>query len=269
MIQSRKFLPRDIVNICSRYVSHPLFVAIDEACYRWEEQMQCIMLSPAEIFWHTANHLDTIREQQEDAMPMIERLATQHHNNYHRNYPAAEKAEITLAVTLIIISLANCLYLDGHYLYKQFADRLICSLKDKKHTEAYEALLNAYAAHKADITHWMQAYMPSDEWLSDEINLCLTPTETTSTGHFAYLTEGLNLTAIQQFENDLREICNRGSAAVVRFITDNMYGTNAKISALKWQSAPVKERYNELCHFGLKKKLSSFEKAITPKNRAK
>lgn len=76
MIQSRKFLPRDIANIYSRYVSHPLFVAIDEACYRWEEQMQCLMLSPAEIFWHTANHLDTIREQQEDAMPMIERLAT-------------------------------------------------------------------------------------------------------------------------------------------------------------------------------------------------
>lgn len=268
MIPFRKFLPNDIANICSRYASHPLFVAIDEVCYRWEEQMKCLMLSPAEIFWHTANSLDHVREQQEDAMPVLKRLAAQYYNDYHRAYPEAVEEERTLAVTLLIVSLANCLYLDRHYLYKHFADTLIRSLKDKKHTEAYEALLVAYAPYEADITRWMQVYMPSDEWLSDEINQCLTQAQTTATEHFAYLADGLTLPAVQQFENDLKEICNRGSAAVVRFITDNMYGTNATISALKWQNAPVKERYNELCRFGLQKTLSSFEKAINSKKKS-
>ncbi len=258
MIQSRKFQQSDIANIRSRYTAHPLFVAIDKACYRWEEKMQYLMLSPAEIFWHTANGLDYIREQQQDALSEIERLATQYYNDWHRTYPAAEKEERALAVTLMIISLANCLYLDGHYLYKKFADTLIRSLKDKKHTEAYEASLDAYAAYEADITRWMQDYMPSDEWLFDEINQCLTPTDIDSSEHFAYLIDELSEQAIRTFESQLRTACTGTATDVAYFILDNAY---TFVDIQRWRMARRQDKFNELKRFGLQGSVSNFGKA--------
>lgn len=258
MIPFRKFQPSDIANICSLYASHPLFVAIDDACYRWEEQMPCLMLSPAEIFWHTVNSLDYIREYQQDALPMIERLATQYHNDYHRTYPAAGETEIALAVTLLIISLANCLYLGGYRLYTRFADMLIRSLTDKKHAVAYEALLEAYAPYEADITRWMQVYMPSDDWLSDEINQYLTPSESTSTEHFAYLVSGLSEQAIRTFENQLRTACTGTATDVAKFILDSKY---TFVDIQRWRMARLQDKFNELKRFGLQGSDSNFGKA--------
>lgn len=262
MVSFRKLPQSDITNLRCHYMDEPLYNAIDGVCLKWEEHMRHIMLSPEEIFWHTIEYIDYIREKQEDSEKVLRELAMRLWNDLRRTYPAADDKECKLAVTLPITTLAGCLFVTQHPLYERFGRLLIQSLNEtKKHREAYEALIEGYGPYEVKIADWLTDYMPSERWLSDEIAGILTASHNSLEGHFAYLMDGLSEEVAKAFDKELREVCTGSATGVVKFIREKSY--NRTIDLNKWNRTSIKDRHKELSRFGLKITFSTFRKAVS------
>lgn len=261
MVSFRKLPQSDIANLRCRYIDEPLYNAIDSVCLPWEEHMRHIMLSPEEIFWHTVVYIDYIRENQGDSQKTIDELAMRWWSDIRRSYSEADDAECRLSVTLLITTLASCLFVTLHPLYKRFGRLLIQSLNEtKKHREAYEALIEGYRPYEVKMADWLADYMPSERWLSDEIAGILTASHNSLEGHFAYLMDGLSEEAAKAFDKELREVCTGSATNVVKFIQGNFH---SRINKDRWNGASIKERHKELSRFGLDKTFSTFRKAVS------
>lgn len=262
MVSFRKLPQSDIANLRIRYIDEPLYDAIDSVCLLWEEHMRHIMLSPEEIFWHTIEYIDYIREKQEDSEKVLRELAMRLWNDLRRTYPAADDKECKLAVTLPITTLAGCLFVTHHPLYERFGMLLIQSLDEKKkHTKAYKAVIEGYGPYEVKIADWLAKYMVSDRWLSDEMAEILAAAQTNNGGHFAYLMDGLSEEAAKAFDKELREVCTGSATGVVKFIREKSY--NRTIDLNKWNRTSIKDRHKELSRFGLKITFSTFRKAVS------
>ena len=262
MVSFRKLRPSDIVNIRSRYIGEPLYDAIDSVCLPWEEQMPHIMLSPEEIFWYTVVYIDYIRENHEDSEKTLGELAMRWWSDIRRSYSEAEDEECRLAVTLPITTLASCLFVTQHPLYERFGRLLIRSLNEtKKHTKAYEAVIEGYGPYEEKMADWLSDYMASGRWFSDEIADIVAAAQTNNEGHFAYLMDGLSEEAAKAFDKELREVCTGSATNVVKFIREKSYDRTTDLD--KWNRASIKDRHKELSRFGLDKTFSTFRKAVS------
>lgn len=261
MVSFRKLPQSDIANLRIRYIDEPLYDAIDSVCLLWEEHMRHIMLSPEEIFWHTIEYIDYIREKQEDSEKVLRELAMRLWNDLRRTYSEADDKECKLAVTLLITTLAGCLFITHHPLYERFGMLLIQSLDEKKkHEEAYEALIEGYQPYEETLADWLAKYMVSDRWLSDEMAEILAAAQTNNGRHFAYLVDGLSEENAKAFDKELRKACSGSATGVVKFIREQSYYSIIDLN--KWERASITDRHQELMRFGLDKTFDTLAKAM-------
>lgn len=132
--------------------------------------MTVFRLSPEDVFSETIALLDRIKENPDDAMELCHGIWDESFCDYRdiadKDIP---EMELKLAVCIVMLSLALCLNTMENFFYTRLVTELLTSINS--HFSEWHDVRHSMADRMedaADLKIWVNEYMGSDVFLSDE-----------------------------------------------------------------------------------------------------
>lgn len=178
MIMLKKLQPKEIENIRQCFTSHILYDAIKEACCDCCALTQTYCLRQEHVFVEVISYLDDLKENQQNIK--WHHLYKDIYQDYRYQNSQIPSEELHAITSTIICTLASVLTISFPYYYHSLAEKLLQQVFAHNHNVPREqlfALMDTMEQRDKDISQWLNDYMQSDEFISDEMKEFLLPLE--------------------------------------------------------------------------------------------
>ena len=238
-------LPKDLANIRNNFASHPLFVAIQDACGECCSVPKSCKIRPEHVFVEVVTLLDELKENQEAAdWSDLHFRITQDYNYIN---PDISDDELDCIASIVCTTLAAILVMSIPRVYHNRAELLLQQSfahdievpRDKLY-----ALCDMMEAHDGQLKPWIEEYMNSDELTSEVFESLFADSEDKTPQHIK-IVPGVSGALRVEFKNALRHAIdaesNYGKAKKVKGILS--YYSNEDVIELIGDEIDI---YNDL-----------------------
>lgn len=260
-----KLLPKDLVNVRDRFESHPLYIAIKDACCDCCVIPRYFQFRPEHVFIEVITLLDHLKERQEDTD--WRRLYDQFIQDYRYMDSDIPDEELECIAAIVCTTLASILVMSIPRAYHEIGELLLQQVfaqeNDIPRKEMYE-LCDRMEAHEEQLQSWIEEYIDSDDFTSEVFNSLFADTDLkTAKGSPEHIKfkEGVSTT--------LRQECKEAIQHAVD--AESNYGKASKVKDCLWYYktedvieliGTEKDIYNDLCKFwGYKQAYNTFSLA--------
>lgn len=172
----KQLQPKEVESIRQHFASHILYCTIKEACCDCCSLIQTYCLRQEHVFVEIIAYLDDLKEKQQDIK--WHNLYKDIYQDYRfQNTQFLDEDLHTIAST-IVCTLASILTISLPYFYHSLAEKLLQQVFSHNHNIPHEqlfALMDTMEQHDTEISLWLNDYMQSNEFISDEIKVYLLP----------------------------------------------------------------------------------------------
>jgi hypothetical protein len=156
-----------------KYQTHPLYRILYAPCKTAERELTVFRLSPEEVFADILAVLDRMKEDPDGAESLCLRLWDDLYCDYREAAEAARtvvpEAELARAVSITMLGVAVCLDASATPFFRGLAYPLLRSAASHRPLCDAELLrMGADLSSSADFSRWIQGYMESDEFMTNE-----------------------------------------------------------------------------------------------------
>ena len=161
-------------KISKRYHEHPLLCACQLAFRNYQARMRYLMFSPIEVFVEAIKVIDDIMEEDTDRMDYISNLwenLTIRYKLWCTGVP--DDNEFQIAVSSVFYAVSITMSTHNHTYYKDtIKDALFREIDS--HTsivkQEEDRVIVALSQYADELRNWLDSYVVSDTYLSDDIN---------------------------------------------------------------------------------------------------
>lgn len=253
-----KFQVADIERIRNNFSTHPLFCSFSSACKSQLLHTGTICLSSEEVFVRVVLIFDDIKEKQREVN--LTNLWVELFNDYKLLNQTATEEDINTTCTIIFAILFIALHNSIPYFYHELAKQIRKQIPYdfRKATQIINSIIE-----KTDcktLSDWIDNYMQTDEFLSDELKSYYNLHKDEDTQHrFPYYIAGLSEIIVEDIEKAFHVAAKNGASDLARVI-DN-YKNHLSICSIN-----KKQWYEEFHkYYGLTITYSAFNKAMRNK----
>lgn len=257
-----KLRSANLADIRNNYATHPLFIAIQDACLDICTLPQTFQFRPEHVFVEVLTLLDHLKENQEDTnWSRLNTVIKQDYRFLDSSIPADELSRIAATIDC---TLASILVLSTPRLYHTLGESLLQQAFAHDNDIPREPLFNlcdTMEAHADQLLTWFNAYMQSDSFDSDAFRPFFESTDLpTANGTPIHITfvAGVDSKMREEFTSMLRLAAtseqNWGKAGRVKRILRNYRDDN-----VVELTGTEKDLYDDLCRcFGYNQDIKSF-----------
>ncbi len=258
--------PKDIANVRSKFATHPLYVAIYDACSDSCAIPKYFQFRQEHVFIEVITLLDSLKEFQDDIdWRRLYRQTIQDYRYLDSNIPDGELACIA---AIVCTTLASILVISTPGVYHEIGESLMQQAfahdNNVPHEELYD-LCDRIEQHEEQLKHWIDDYIDSDEFTSEVFESLFADTDLKtdkgSPKHIKFkigVSTTLRQECMESFLKAINAESNYGKAKKVKGIL-YYYSSNDDVLELSGTEMDI---YNDLCEiYGYKQAYNTFSLA--------
>ena len=213
------FLPRDVADIRQRYAGEMLYNIIRKATFPCCEIPRVYTFTPEQVFVELIYWLDELKQQQQDIQ--WELLYRSIKKDYRMHDKSIPEMELDCIACTIVCSLASILTVATPAFYNRLAEMLMKQIylpENHVPETELEQLMDGIEDNDKNIACWLDEYMASNKFLSDEFVTYFTPNSIE--GEYIQFTSTASNPQRAEFKSTLKRIISQnytqGKAADVK-----------------------------------------------------
>lgn len=164
------FLPRDVADIRQRYAGEMLYNIIKKAGFSCCEIPRVYTFTPEQVFVELIYWLDELKQQQQDIQwDLLYRSIKMDYRMQDKSIP---EMELDCIACTIVCALASILAVATPVFYNRLAETLMKQIylpENHVPETEIEQLMDGIEDHDKDIARWLDEYMASDKFISDDL----------------------------------------------------------------------------------------------------
>lgn len=248
-----KLLPKDLAKIRVSFASHPLFVAIQDACGDCCAIPRYFQFRQEHVFIEVITLVDFLKENQGDTD--WRRLYNQIIQDYRYLDSKIPDEELACIAAIICITLATILVMSVPRVYHEMGESLLQQVfahDNNVPREGLYDLCDRMEEHEEQLKVWIDEYIESDDYISEAFESLFADTEIKtdkgSPQHIRFKA-GVSTTLRQECMESLQKAINAesnyGKAKKIKGIL-YYYSSNDDVLELSGKEMDI---YNDLCEY--------------------
>lgn len=170
------FLTRDVADIRQRYADNLLYNIIRNVSFSCCEIPRAYTLTPEQVFVEVMYWLDELKQEQQDVhWDLLYRSIKKDYRLQDKSIP---ENELDCIASTIVCILASILIVATPNFYHWLAELLMKQIylpENQVPESELEQLMDGIETHDKDIAHWLDDYMASDKFLSNDFMTYFAP----------------------------------------------------------------------------------------------
>lgn len=167
-------------TVRSEFGEHPLLLTCQWTMKQFEMQMPSFRLSPEEVFWEAADVLDLVLVNPDHVADLLHSLWDDRMSDYMDSTVGCTMPDAQLGAACVVYSAMGTLSFSSHWDYKYGILKLMMADVHKRFADwrkFEDAILGCIERYGEELGFWVDEYLESEDYLSDEISELLFPTE--------------------------------------------------------------------------------------------
>lgn len=173
------FQRKDVVNIRNNYSTSLLYITLRCACAECCDRPQSYLFTEEQVFVEVSYWLDELKQEQQDVM--WDDLYRTIRKDYRIQDTSIPEEELDYITSTIVCALASILTISIHRFYHGLAEKLFIQASHnvpESFEGALDKLIDGIENHDVELRQWLDDYMQSDEFISNDFLYYFSPVET-------------------------------------------------------------------------------------------
>jgi len=173
-----KLQPKEVENIRQHFYSHPLYTSIKEACSDCCALTVTSCLRQEHIFAEVISFIDELKQHQQDIQ--WKHIYQDIYQDYRYQNSQILDEELHTISSTIVCTLASILAMSIPSFYHSLSSNLLQQVfkhNQRVPSEHLYALMDTMEGYDKEISHWLDEYMQSDDFISDTIQEYFMPVD--------------------------------------------------------------------------------------------